>query len=122
MNNLDAKIELKETQLDLRYSDPVFKKYEKQVMEYAEDEGLDVNNAKTLKLAYRAWKGENSRLLLAEAEQKGQKKATKDAQVKKSAALAGGRTPVKANPMDYRKASDKEILDNLGLKLFVDED
>lgn len=117
-----SRLDLREAELDLRYSDPVYKKYEKQIKDYAEDEGIDIVNAKALKLAYKAWRGENSRLLMAEAEKKGAQKATQKAQVKKSAALAGGRAPVRQTQLDYRKASDKEILSNLGMSLFTDED
>jgi hypothetical protein len=117
-----ARIELKEAQLDLRYTDPIFRKYEKQIMEYAEDEGIEINSAKALKLAYKAWKGENARLLMADAEKKAQQKAVQKTQTRKAAALASGRSPVKSVQIDYRKASDKEILNSMGLKLFTEDE
>lgn len=116
----EARIELIEVKVELRGTDPVFKKYERSIIDWAEGEGIEIKDARSLKLAYRAWKGEKSALLAANAELKGRTKAASD---KANVAAAAG-VPRQGGPkppkQDYTKLSDEEVLAAHGLKLFDD--
>lgn len=121
-NEYEERLNLKEAKIDLKLSDPVFKKYESQILEWAEDNEIEIRSPKQLQLAYKAWKGENSALLMANAEAQGQKKALEQKDAKASAKLAGkAASPVSAPKIDYRKASAKQVLEAEGLSLFKDE-
>ncbi len=120
ISKMEAAFDLREAEMELKYSDPVYKKYSQEIKDYAEDEGLDISNPKALRLALKAWKMDNQPKLLAD---KGKTKATTpvDPKKRKSAALVGGRSPVKSTPIDYRKSNDADILKSMGLSLFSDE-
>lgn len=117
---LEAKLEYRETLRDLR-SDPIFKKYESRIREYAEDEGFDITTARGLKQAFKAWRGENLRLIAANARREGQRDAKVSKEKAKKAALtkaSGGRGSVKG---DVSKMSDMEFLRKQGIPLFTDD-
>lgn len=117
---LEEKLEYRETLRELR-QDPIFKKYEAQIMEYAEDEGFDISTAKGLRQAFKAWRGENLRLIAAEARRQGVKEAKTSKAKAKNATLikaSGGRLTVKGDPS---KMSDLEFLRRHGLSLFTDD-
>lgn len=118
----EERLNLREAKIDLKLSDPVYKKYENKILEWAEDNEIDIRNVKQLQLAYKAWKGENSSLLLANAEARGQKKALEQKSEKASVKLAGKSvSSVTAPKIDYRKASAKQVLEHEGLKLFHED-
>jgi hypothetical protein len=123
--NSDAtedRMELYEARLDLKFSDPVFKKYESEVMKWAEDNDFPIKSKKNLDVAYKAWKGENSSKLVAHVEAKTKKKANEVKKQKKDAKLMNKKvSAVKGKSLDYRKASDREILEAEGLSLFQDD-
>lgn len=119
INRLESEFDLREAELELKYSDPVYRKYSEEIKDWAEAEGLDITNPKTLRLAVKAWKSDNQGKLLAN---KPKPKAAPAADPKrKAAALVGGKSPVKATPIDYRKASDADILKSMGISLFTEE-
>lgn len=120
ISRMEADFDLREAELELKYSDPVYKKYSEKIKDWAEEEGLDVTNPKSLRLAVKAWKADNAALLLAE-KTKSKPKTTVTDPKRKSAALVGGKSPVKGTIVDYRKASDSDILKSMGLSLFTDE-
>lgn len=108
--------------VELRVSDPTFKKYEKQIMTYAEANDIDVSTAKGVGLAYKAWRGEKAHLLVANAELRGQQKA----QSARDAVDQARGVPRKGNksgkPKDYRNMKDEDVLADMGIKLFDDEE
>lgn len=124
--NSDAtedRMELHEARLDLKFSDPVFKKYESAIMKWADDNDFPIKSKKNLNLAYKAWKGENSSTLVAHTEANIKKKASATKQATKDAKLVGKTvSPVKPKKINYRTASDQDILKAEGLSLFKDDD
>jgi hypothetical protein len=119
---LKREFALRDTLAELR-SDEVFKKHEAAIREYAEENEFDLDKPRDLKAAYKAWRGENARLLAANARLQGQRDAKTAKEQAKGAKLqgasgakGGGKQP------DYRKLSDAEILKRDGLKLFTSED
>lgn len=121
-SDYEERLNLKEAKIDLKLSDPIYKKYENKILEWAEDNEIDIRNPKQLQLAYKAWKGENSSLLLANAEARGQKKALEQKDEKAGVKLAGKSvSSVTAPKIDYRKASAKQVLEHEGLKLFHED-
>jgi len=123
--NSDAtedRMELYEAKLDLKFSDPVFKKYESEVMKWAEDNDFPIKTKKNLELAYKAWKGDNSDKLMAHVEAKTKKKASEVKKQKKDAKLMNKKvSAVKTKKIDYRNSSDRAILEAEGLSLFQDD-
>lgn len=113
-------LEIKEARLDLRSQDTTFAKNEEAILDWAEEQGLKVTDKQSLNVAYLAWKGANSRLELANAQLREQRKAKEKATAKQKAVLEGskGRGQGKLN---YRSMSDADILRAEGLSLFSDE-
>ena len=106
--------------LDLKASDPFFTKHSKKILEWAEDEGFEIYDAKSLKRAYLAYKGSQGVLDKADEEYHKQRQKSKtDARKKaKVATSKKGGSPKKAQ--DFRNMSDADILAASGLKLFTD--
>lgn len=117
---LEAKLELQETLRDLR-QDPLFKKYEQRVRDYAEDEGIDITTAKGLKMAWKAWRGENTRLIAANARTEGERAAKKAKDKKQSAKLQSSSGPKASAKKDPTKLSDKDFLAAKGLSLYTND-
>jgi hypothetical protein len=112
-------LELKEARLDLKASDRLYAKNEKNILDWAEENDIDVTNAKTLKLAYKAWKGENLNVQKANEQLKEQRKTQKKTN-RRSAVLEGGKGRKSATP-DYSKMSERDILHADGLSLFTED-
>lgn len=119
-DEMQKELDLREARLELRMSDKVFRKNEQAILEWAGKNGFPVDDARTLKLAYLAWRGENSRKLEADAELRGQRKARTRAKMAKKANLQGANSR-RRKPVDYSKMSDEEILASEGLSLFTDD-
>lgn len=116
-----ARLELKEAILDLKSDDSVFNKYSKQVLDWAENEDYEVKDAKSLKLAYLAWKAERSALLTTSNKTKDkQKQKQKDVQKKRASVQSskGGKATTDKN---YGKMSDTAVLKAEGLSLFTED-
>lgn len=119
----ESQLELKEERLNLREHDTVFKKYEAEILEWAEDEGLPLEKATDLKRVYREWKGENAQRLMVKAEGAALQKAKANTAKKQEARVQTHRNaPVsKPRPIDYQKSSDSEILKHEKLSLFIED-
>lgn len=122
-NAVTERLAFKEAVLDLRQADAQFNKNATKVLAWAEKEGYSVKDAKSLKMAYLAWKG--SQGAVASVAQKSiaqQKQNAKQVAQKKAASV---QVPKKGNApskmTDYRKMTDAQILAAQGLKLFVEE-
>ena len=109
----EQRLALREAKLDYRETDSVYRKYEQDILEWAEDEGLRIRTERDLKSAIREWKGAHARTLATKAEPK--KAAPK---AKSTVVPPTGRTKSAPPKIDYRKASAQEILEREGLSLF----
>lgn len=118
----EARMERHGLLVELRVSDPTFKKYEKQIMTYAEANEIDTSSARGIRIAYKAWRGEKAHLLEANAELRGQQKARdqREAVDQARGVPRKGNKPGKAK--DYRNMKDEDVLADMGLKLFDDEE
>lgn len=119
--SVDNELELREAIIDFKEENSTFRKNHKQILEWAEDEGFDVKDKKSLKLAFLAWQGANAKKQLAETELKVQRKIKEKSKKKRKAALQGSRKSGKAKTIDYLNASDQDILAHEGVSLFIDE-
>jgi len=119
-NSKEDELNKREAVLDLKASDPFFTKHSKKILEWAEDEGFEIYDAKSLKRAYLAYKGSQGVLDKADEEYHKQRQKSKtDARKKaKVATSKKGGSPKKAQ--DFRNMSDADILTASGLKLFTD--
>ena len=119
-NSKEDELNKREAVLDLKASDPFFTKHSKKILEWAEDEGFEIYDAKSLKRAYLAYKGSQGVLDKADEEYHKQRQKSKtDARKRaKVATSKKGGSPKKAQ--DFRKMSDADILAASGLKLFTD--
>ena len=115
-------IELKEAVADLRADDPIFRKNEKEIEDWVDAQGIPVTDAKSLKVAYLAWKGENSPRKVAEAELNAQRKMQSNLRNKKKAAVLPAKAQKASPSLDYSKMSASEILKSTGMTLFRDEE
>lgn len=122
MDTRDRELAKREAIFDLREKDTGFAKNSKGVLEWAEDNGFRVTDAKTLNVAYLAWKGANATQQLAQAQLEGQRKAQQKTQDKKQAGLERGKGGTAGKYVDYTKLSVKEILAIEGLSLITDEE
>ncbi len=114
-------IELKLATMDLRARDKLFRKFENDVLDWADFKGVPVKDEKSLNLAYQAWKGANIHLLTAKAEAKGAKKALEGRNKAKAAGMVPRKGGAKTGKPDYRKMSDTDVLKSLGLKLETED-
>jgi len=119
-NSKEDELNKREAVLDLKASDPFFTKHSKKILEWAEDEGFEIYDAKSLKRAYLAYKGSQGVLDKADEEYHKQRQKSKtDARKRaKVATSKKGGSPKKAQ--DFKKMSDADILAASGLKLFTD--
>jgi len=119
-NSKEDELNKREAVLDLKASDPFFTKHSKKILEWAEDEGFEIYDAKSLKRAYLAYKGSQGVLDKADEEYHKQRQKSKtDARKRaKVATSKKGGSPKKAQ--DFRNMSDADILTASGLKLFTD--
>lgn len=119
-NSKEDELNKREAVLDLKASDSFFAKHSKKILEWAEDEGFEIYDAKSLKRAYLAYKGSQGVLDKADEEYHKQRQKSKtDARKRaKVATSKKGGSPKKAQ--DFKKMSDADILAASGLKLFTD--
>lgn len=114
------RLELKEAILDLKDADSTFAKNSAKILAWAEKEGYTVKDAKSLKLVYGAWKGTQGKVTEAIQKTTAQRKqeAKKTMQKRATVQTTKSGTTTTAKP-DYRKMSDKDVLQSEGLKLFT---
>jgi len=119
-NSKEDELNKREAVLDLKASDPFFAKHSKKILEWAEDEGFEIYDAKSLKRAYLAYKGSQGVLDKADEEYHKQRQKSKtDARKRaKVATSKKGGSPKKVQ--DFKNMSDADILAASGLKLFTD--
>ena len=118
----ENKLAVREATLDLRGADKVYKKYETNILQWAEEEGLSIKTATDVKRVYREWKGEHAQQLIAAAEKVGRTKAQTIKTKKSNASLSGGKsTASSSKPMDYKNASDEDILKRENLSIFTED-
>ncbi len=122
LSERERELELREAIIDLRARDKVFRNHETDIMEWAEINGYDIEDERTLRLAVMAWKGENMNRFVSDAQKKAQEKAIKRAKQKRDAKLLPGKGVRKQQKLDYSKMTPEEILRAEGLSLFVSDD
>jgi len=117
-----ADITKREAILDMKSSDNVFARYSKEILSWAEQEGYEITDEKSLKLVYNAWKGANSaRLGKTKSKATAQKQQQKKAAIKKATTQKGTSKRRSAKPRNYAKMSDIDILNEEGIDLFVED-
>lgn len=118
----EQELALKEAVIDLRLKDPVFREHESDIMTWAELNGIEIEDPKTLRLAYLGWKGENAAKLAAEVEVKAKESVKAKATEKSNAKLIPGKgARATGKPLDYKGMSAEDILRAEGLKLWTSE-
>lgn len=119
----ESKLALKEAVLDLKIKDSTFNKYSSKILDWAENEGLDVVDPKTLKLAYMAWKGVQGKAAEATIRTKEQRKQQEKANIKKRGSMqsAKGGKASRSTKTDYGKMNELDLLVSEGLSLFTDD-
>mgnify|MGYP001269868515 CR=1 FL=1 len=122
LSERERELELREAIIDLRARDKVFRNHETEIMEWAEINGYDIEDERTLRLAVMAWKGENMNRFVSDAQKKAQEKAIKRAKQKRDAKLLPGKGVRKQQKLDYSKMTPEEILRAEGLSLFISDD
>ena len=122
LSERERELELREAIIDLRARDKVFRNHETDIMEWAEINGYDIEDERTLRLAVMAWKGENMNRFVSDAQKKAQEKAIKRAKQKRDAKLLPGKGVRKQQKLDYSKMTPEEILRAEGLSLFISDD
>lgn len=117
-----SELSRKEAIIDLKEADPIFRKHSDKILDWAEDQGYSVDDKKSLKLAYMAWKG-SQRGIIDKAKQAGEQKKQQSKEVakKRAATQTGVAKKAKTTPSDFRKMSDKAVLARTGVKLFTDD-
>ena len=83
-NSKEDELNKREAVLDLKASDPFFTKHSKKILEWAEDEGFEIYDAKSLKRAYLAYKGSQGVLDKADEEYHKQRQRVKLMHVKRA--------------------------------------
>jgi hypothetical protein len=113
----EQRLMLRESKLEFRESDPVYRKYEQDILEWAEDEGLRIRSERDLKGAIREWKGAHARTLATKAEPK----ATQQKRPTTTVNPTGGKQQSSnvQRPGDYRKMSTQDILKREGQSFFL---
>ncbi|MBT9130873.1 MAG: hypothetical protein DDT41_01169 [candidate division WS2 bacterium] len=91
------------------------------IIEIAEEEGLNPDNPKDLRKAYRIWKGVNADKIAQDALLKGQKKVEQKEEGKKVPALQGTGGPGVPTQHDFVNMSAEEVLKVLGKTLFKEK-
>ena len=117
----EAELEIKEAVLDLKLADKNFNKNSDKILKWAEDQGFDVVNKKSLKLAYMAWKGSQAKVVQATQKIQEQKKQATKKAVRQKAAVQGGKSSKSKGKVNYARLSDSDVLASEGLSLFVDD-
>ena len=122
-NSADAitqRLELKEAILDLKASDTLFQKNADKILTWAENEGYEVNSAKTLKLAVLAWKGSQGKVAEVIQKSTAQRKQTSKQLMQKRATVQSTKAgQVHSGKSDYGKMTDADLLASEGLSLFT---
>lgn len=117
----EAELEFKEAILDLKLADKNFNKNSDKILKWAEDQGFEVFNKKSLELAYMAWKGSQAKVVQATQKLQEQKKQATKKAVRQKAAVQSGKSAKSKGKVDYSKLSDRDVLASEGLNLFVDD-
>lgn len=117
----EVELSKREALLNLKSSDKAFAKYEKAVMTWAEQEGFSITDEKSLKHAYMAWKGVNADKFVATKQKAQEKKAEQKQVVKQKAKVQSGKSKKGSANVNYGKMSDRDILAQEGMSLFVDD-
>lgn len=118
----EQQIAFKEAVLDLKMADATFNTNADKILAWAQNEGYNVVDNKSLKLAYLAWKG--SQGAVAQAVQKAaakRKQETKKAMQQKATVQSTKNGTSRSKAPSYVKMSDAAVLANEGLSLFTDD-
>lgn len=99
-----------------------YDKYEKEILNYAEAEDYDIEDPRELKKAYLLWRGENVEKIAQDLSKQEQKKITQKQELRNTTpVLQGGGSSISKPAPNYQKMSAKEVLDDMGLKLFKED-
>jgi len=115
----ETSFELARERLARKY--PEFEQNEEKILAYAAQEGIPVVDAKTLNLAYNAWRGANLDAFKAEAELKALQKLQEKFQGRAIGGLQGAARPG-SRAKDFKKMDDDEALRAMGYKSLFTED
>lgn len=121
VSSREAELDFKEAVLDMKSEDKLFSKHSDKILDWAENEGFEVHNAKTLKLAYMAWKGSQGSILEATKKLNEEKKKSERRQIQKKATVQSSKPGKQKAKLDFSKMSDADIIANEGLSLFTDD-
>lgn len=124
-NSTDAvaqRLELKEAILDLKASDKTFGKHADKIVAWAENEGYKINSAKSLKMAYLAWKGSQGKVEEVVQKATAQRKQNNKKAMQKRATVQSTKAgTTRSGKTNYAKMSDASVLASEGLSLFTDD-
>ena len=119
---IQQRLELKEAILDLKAADPSFSKNADKILAWAEKEGYEIANAKTLKLAVLAWKGSQGKVTEVVQKKTAQRKQEVKSTLQKRATVQSTKVgSTQSTKVDYRKMSDRDVLRTEGISLFTDD-
>lgn len=121
VDNRMVEINKREAILDMKSSDTVFARHSKEVLSWAEQEGFEISDEKSLKHAYLAWKGVNASKLAQAKKTVADKKKSDKATVKQKASVQKGTSKRTSSKTNSRSMSDLDILSSEGLSLFIDD-
>lgn len=116
----EVELQRKEAILDLKSSDKTFNKNSDKILNWAESQGFDITDQKSLNIAYMAWKGSNSDVIQATKKLNEKRRQSTKNQVRKKASVQSSKSGTKKKPLNYRKMSDADILSAEGLELFIE--
>ena len=122
LSSKEQELAFKESVLNLKISDTTFQKNADKILAWADNEGYVVNDDKSLKMAYLAWKG--SQGAVAQAVQKAtakRKQETKKVMQQKATVQSTKNGASRSKAPSYGKMSDSAVLANEGLSLFTDD-
>lgn len=117
----EIELDKKEAILDLKISDKLFSKNSDKILNWAEEQGFEVTNKKSLQLAYLAWKGSQGKVIQATQKLNEQKKQATKKAVRQKAAVQSGKSSKSKGKLDYARLSDSDVLASEGLSLFTED-
>jgi hypothetical protein len=121
VSSKEVELEVKEAIVDLKLIDKAFNKNSDKILKWAEDQGFEVTNKKSLQLAYMAWKGSQAKVVQATQKLQEQKKQATKKAVRQKAAVQSGKSSKSKGKLDYTRMSDSDVLASDGLNLFIED-
>ena len=117
----EVELNRKEAILDLKISDKTFNKNANKILSWADEQGFEVSDPKSLNMAYLAWKGSQGKVLEATRKLQEQRRQSEKKTVRQKASVQSSKSGKRKAPTDYSKMSDADVLASSGLRLFTDD-